>query len=127
VIVRFVEGEISDSGQSSDRDGGKMTHKNCRLFTVQTQDDGWGFVVLNGHSKPLVYSVRLSGCRRGQGWAVMARMTSCPACGAMISAEASICPRCGANFNRIAVVHIGLAIMLAIAVLYALFDRYSAG
>jgi hypothetical protein len=31
-----------------------MTHKNCRLGPVQTQDDGWGFVVLNEHSKPLV-------------------------------------------------------------------------
>jgi hypothetical protein len=57
----------------------------------------------------------------------MARMTSCKACGAMISAEASICQRCGANFSRIAVVQVGLAIMLAIAALYALFDRYSAG
>jgi RNA polymerase subunit RPABC4/transcription elongation factor Spt4 len=55
----------------------------------------------------------------------MARMTSCKACGAMISAEASLCPHCGANFNRIAVVQVGLAIMLAIAVLYALFERYS--
>jgi RNA polymerase subunit RPABC4/transcription elongation factor Spt4 len=55
----------------------------------------------------------------------MARMTSCKACGAMISADAGICPRCGANFNRIAVVQVGLAIMLAIAVLYTLFDRYS--
>jgi RNA polymerase subunit RPABC4/transcription elongation factor Spt4 len=57
----------------------------------------------------------------------MARMTSCKACGGMISADASICPRCGANFNRVAVVQVGLAIMLVIAVLYALFDRYSAG
>jgi hypothetical protein len=31
-----------------------MTHKNCRLGTVQAQDDGWGFVVLNEHSQPLV-------------------------------------------------------------------------
>ena len=57
----------------------------------------------------------------------MARMTSCKACGAMISADASICPRCGANFNRLSVVQVGLAIMLAIAVLDALFDRYGAG
>jgi hypothetical protein len=31
-----------------------MAHKNCNLGTVQAQDDGWGFVVLNEHSKPLV-------------------------------------------------------------------------
>jgi hypothetical protein len=61
------------------------------------------------------------------GGCVMARMTSCKACGAMMSADARICPRCGANFNRITVVQVGLAIMLAIVVLYALFDRYSAG
>jgi uncharacterized paraquat-inducible protein A len=60
----------------------------------------------------------------GGGGCVMARMTSCKACGAMISAEASLCPRCGAKLNRIAVVQVGLAIMLAIAVLYALFERY---
>jgi hypothetical protein len=58
------------------------------------------------------------------GGCVMARMTSCKACGAMISAEASICPRCGANFNRTLVAPVGIAIMLAIAVLYALFQRY---
>jgi hypothetical protein len=51
-------------------------------------------------------------------------MTSCKACGAMISAEASLCPRCGANFNRTLVAPVGIAIMLAIAVLYALFQRY---
>jgi uncharacterized paraquat-inducible protein A len=45
----------------------------------------------------------------------------------MMSAEANICPRCGAKFSRMAVVPIGLAIMLAIAVLYVIFDRYSAG
>jgi hypothetical protein len=42
----------------------------------------------------------------------------------MISAKASACPRCGAIFNRIFVAPVGLAIMLAIAVLYALFQRY---
>jgi hypothetical protein len=35
------------------------------------------------------------------------------------------CPRCGANFNRFAVVPVGLAIMLAIAFLYVLFQRFS--
>jgi uncharacterized paraquat-inducible protein A len=53
---------------------------------------------------------------------VMTRMTSCPACGAMISANASTCPRCGAVFTRTHVAPVGLAIMLAIAVLYALFQ-----
>jgi hypothetical protein len=43
----------------------------------------------------------------------------------MISADASFCLRCGANFNRVGAVQVGLAIMLAIVVLYALFDRYS--
>ena len=31
-----------------------MTHKNCRLGTVQSQDEGWGFVVNDEHNKPLV-------------------------------------------------------------------------
>jgi hypothetical protein len=42
----------------------------------------------------------------------------------MISANASTCLRCGAVFNRTLVVPVGIAIMLAIAVLYALFQRY---
>jgi uncharacterized paraquat-inducible protein A len=54
----------------------------------------------------------------------MTRMTSCPACGAMISANASTCPRCGAIFNRTLVAPVGIAIMLAIAVLYAILQRY---
>jgi uncharacterized paraquat-inducible protein A len=54
----------------------------------------------------------------------MTTMTSCRACGAMISAEASACPRCGAIFNRTVVDPVGLAIMLAIAVLYALAQHY---
>ena len=54
----------------------------------------------------------------------MSRMTSCRACGAMISADASTCPRCGASFNRTLVAPVGIAIMLAIAVLYAIFQRY---
>ena len=33
------------------------------------------------------------------GGCVMARMTSCKACGAMISAEASLCPRCGVRLD----------------------------
>src|ERR1700722_8091889 len=55
---------------------------------------------------------------------VMTRMTSCPACGAMISANASTCPRCGAVFNRTLVAPVGIALMLAIAVLYAIFQRF---
>ena len=31
-----------------------MTHKNCRLGPVQTQDDGWGFVVFNQTANLLV-------------------------------------------------------------------------
>ena len=54
----------------------------------------------------------------------MTIMTSCRACGAMISAEASACPRCGAIFNRTVVSRVGIAIMLAIAVLYVLLQRY---
>ena len=53
----------------------------------------------------------------------MTKMTSCPACGAMISANATACPRCGAVFSR-TVVLVELAIMLAIAVLYVLLQRY---
>jgi uncharacterized paraquat-inducible protein A len=54
----------------------------------------------------------------------MTRMSRCPACGGMISANASICPRCGAIFNRTVVAPVGIAIMLAIAVLYVFFQRY---
>ena len=54
----------------------------------------------------------------------MSRMTSCRACGAMISADASSCPRCRARFNSTLVAPVGIAIMLAIAVLYAIFQRY---
>jgi uncharacterized paraquat-inducible protein A len=46
------------------------------------------------------------------------------ACRAMISANATACPRCGAIFSRAIVVPVGLAIMLAIAVLYVLLQRY---
>jgi hypothetical protein len=53
----------------------------------------------------------------------MTKMTSCPACGAMISANATACPRRGAVFSR-TVVLVGRAIMLAIAVLYVLLQRY---
>jgi hypothetical protein len=31
-----------------------MTHTNCKLGGVQTQDDGWGFVVASENGKPLV-------------------------------------------------------------------------
>jgi uncharacterized paraquat-inducible protein A len=54
----------------------------------------------------------------------MHRMSRCPACGGMTSANASICSRCGAIFNRTLVAPLGIAIMLAIAVLYALYERY---
>ena len=54
----------------------------------------------------------------------MSRMTSCRACGAMISADAAKCHRCGAGFKGIVVGPMGLAIMLAIAVLYAFWQRY---
>jgi hypothetical protein len=56
----------------------------------------------------------------GESWP---KMTSCPACGAMISVNATACPRCGAVFSR-TLVTVGLAIMLAIAVLYSLLQRY---
>ena len=62
--------------------------------------------------------------RRARPRGVMTRMTSCRACGAMISADASSCPRCGASFNLTLVAPVGIAIMLAIAVLYAIFQRY---
>lgn len=55
---------------------------------------------------------------------MMSRMTSCPACGAMISATASACPRCKAIVRQTLAIPIGLAIMLAISVLYALAQRY---
>jgi uncharacterized paraquat-inducible protein A len=42
----------------------------------------------------------------------------------MISANASTCPRCGAIFNRTVVAPVGIAIMLAIAILYVLLQRY---
>jgi uncharacterized paraquat-inducible protein A len=42
----------------------------------------------------------------------------------MISVNAGTCPRCGAIFNRTLVAPVGIAIMLAIAVLYAVFQRY---
>jgi len=42
----------------------------------------------------------------------------------MMSANATTCPRCGANFNRALVAPVGIAVMLAIAVLYAIFQRY---
>jgi hypothetical protein len=51
-------------------------------------------------------------------------MTSSRTCGAMISATATTCPRCGATFNRTVVAPVGIAIMLAIAVLYAILQRY---
>jgi uncharacterized paraquat-inducible protein A len=54
----------------------------------------------------------------------MSKMTACPACGAMISADANPCPRCGAIFNRTIGVPVGLAIMLTIAFLYVLLQRY---
>jgi hypothetical protein len=31
-----------------------MTHENCKLGRVQSIDDGWGFNILNEHSRPLV-------------------------------------------------------------------------
>jgi uncharacterized paraquat-inducible protein A len=64
---------------------------------------------------------RTNGDARGS---VMSKMTSCPACGAMISADANACPRCGATFNRTIGIPVGLAIMLAIAFLYVLLQRY---
>ena len=52
----------------------------------------------------------------------MTKMTSCRACGAMISANASTCPRCGTILSRTAVAPAGLVAMLAIAVLYASYS-----
>jgi RNA polymerase subunit RPABC4/transcription elongation factor Spt4 len=54
----------------------------------------------------------------------MAKMKSCRACGAMISANASTCPRCGTILSRTAVAPAGLVALFAIAVLYVLFQRY---
>jgi predicted nucleic acid-binding Zn ribbon protein len=56
----------------------------------------------------------------------MSRMTSCRACGGMIAETASACPRCGAIVlkSRSSVVAVGLIIMLVIAILYVLSQRY---
>ena len=54
----------------------------------------------------------------------MSRMTSCRACRCMIAASAATCPRCGATLNRTSMVPVGLVIMLVIAVLYVLLERY---
>ena len=54
----------------------------------------------------------------------MSRMTWCRACGGMIAARAARCPRCGAILNRTSIVPVGLVIMLVIAVLYVLLERY---
>ncbi len=51
-------------------------------------------------------------------------MTSCRACGGMIAAGSATCPRCGAILNRASLIPVGLAIMLAIAVLYVLSQLY---
>lgn len=64
------------------------------------------------------------GASQRAKWLAMAIMTSCPRCGAMISPTANACRRCGVAFKRFAVVPIGLAIMLAIALLYVLLQRY---
>jgi uncharacterized paraquat-inducible protein A len=42
----------------------------------------------------------------------------------MISANARTCPRCGAIFNRTLVAPVGIAIMLAITILYVLSQHY---
>jgi uncharacterized paraquat-inducible protein A len=42
----------------------------------------------------------------------------------MIAESAATCPRCGAILNRTGVVPIGLVIMLVIAVLFVLSQRY---
>ena len=31
-----------------------MTHENCTVGGIQRQNDGWGFVIINKLSKPLV-------------------------------------------------------------------------
>ena len=54
----------------------------------------------------------------------MVRMTSCRACGAIISADANTCPRCHTILSRTAVAPVGLVALLAIAVLYVLLQRY---
>ena len=56
----------------------------------------------------------------------MSRMTSCRTCGGMIAETASACPRCGAIVlkPRSSVVAVGLIIMLVIAILYVLSQRY---
>jgi hypothetical protein len=54
----------------------------------------------------------------------MSRMTSCRACGGMIAAGAATCPRCGAILSRISIIPVGLLVMLVIAVLYVLSQRY---
>jgi uncharacterized paraquat-inducible protein A len=54
----------------------------------------------------------------------MSRMTSCRACGAMIAESAGTCPRCGTILSRTGVVPIGLVMMLVIAVLFVLSQRY---
>jgi RNA polymerase subunit RPABC4/transcription elongation factor Spt4 len=47
----------------------------------------------------------------------MSRMTSCRACGGMISADASRCPRCGAAIlNRTLIGALGFVAILAIAI-----------
>ncbi len=53
----------------------------------------------------------------------MVRMTTCPKCGRMISEDAA-CPRCGTVLNRLPVLLVGVAIMLALAVLYVLAQRF---
>ncbi len=55
--------------------------------------------------------------------AAMVRMTTCPKCGRMIS-EGAACRRCGAVLNRLPVLLVGVAIMLAIAVVYVLAQRF---
>jgi ribosomal protein L40E len=52
------------------------------------------------------------------------QMTSCRACGAMISTDASTCPRCRTILSRTAVAPAGLVALVAIAVLYVLSQRY---
>ena len=42
----------------------------------------------------------------------------------MIAEGASTCPRCGAILNQTSVIPVGLVIMLVIAVLYVLSQRY---
>ena len=56
-------------------------------------------------------------------YCAMARMTTCRKCGRMISEDAA-CPRCGAVLNRLPDLLVGVAITLAIAVLYVLAQRF---